>query len=446
MNFILKNENAVYYECGYSCDNCSFVRLGEKAFFLTDGRYAIEAREIIKNAEILQTRGALSDEIRALLRREKVKKIVFDPHDFSYAEFKRLSDHSHVYFAAKPHFSKLKRMVKSAREIELLKQAARLGAQKFSEFAQFLNAAGEGLSEKELFYNANLIFTDRGNLDLSFSPIVAINQNAAKAHALPGDEVLRRGDLLLLDAGVKFNRYCSDRTRTALFGAVNSASADGAESANGKNSTSGADGRKFSSEADRQNFSSVPGEQNSDFEAGDRNLNAEPSGQNFNLKLAAEGQNFNFAARAKSCERAEEPAQTRLYAQGVQSKAPSDLAFAKDQKFASQKQNEIYEIVREAQAAAIKAVRAGVRACDVDFAARDFIAKQGYGEAFFHSTGHGVGLDIHELPLISPRDETVLREGMVFSVEPGIYLAGEFGVRIEDVVVVTAGGCEILSE
>lgn len=441
MNFILKNENAVYYECGYSCDNCAFVRLGEKAFFLTDGRYAIEAREIIKNAEILQTRGTLSDEIRALLRREKVKKIVFDPHDFSYAEFKRLSDHSHVYFAAKPHFSKLKRMVKSAREIELLKQAARLGAQKFSEFAQFLNAAGEGLSEKELFYNANLIFTDRGNLDLSFSPIVAINQNAAKAHALPGGDVLRRGDLLLLDAGVKFNRYCSDRTRTALFGAVN-----GAESANGKNSTSGADGRKFSSEAGGENFSSVPGKQNFDFEAGDRNLNAEPSRQNFNLKLAAEGQNFNFAARAKSCEQAEESAQARLYAQGVQSKAPSDLAFAKDQKFASQKQNEIYEIVREAQAAAIKAVRAGVQACDVDFAARDFIAKQGYGEAFFHSTGHGVGLDIHELPLISPRDETVLQEGMVFSVEPGIYLAGEFGVRIEDVVVVTAGGCEILSE
>ena len=441
MNFILKNENAVYYECGYSCDNCAFVRLDEKAFFLTDGRYAIEAREIIKNAEILQTRGALSDEIRARLRREKVKKIVFDPHDFSYAEFKRLSDHSHVYFAAKPHFSKLKRMVKSAREIELLKQAARLGAQKFSEFAKFLNAAGEGLSEKELFYNANSIFTDRGNLDLSFSPIVAINQNAAKAHALPGGDVLRRGDLLLLDAGVKFNRYCSDRTRTALFGAVNSA-----ESTNGKNSTSGADGKKFSSEADRQNFSSVPSEQNFDFEAGDRNLNAEPSGQNFDLKLAAEGQNFNFAARAKSCEQAEEPAQARRCTQDMQSKAPSDLAFVKDQKFASQKQNEIYEIVREAQAAAIKAVQAGVRACDVDFAARDFIAKQGYGEAFFHSTGHGVGLDIHELPLISPRDETVLQEGMVFSVEPGIYLAGEFGVRIEDVVVVTAGGCEILSE
>ena len=446
MNFILKNENAVYYECGYSCDNCAFVRLGEKAFFLTDGRYAIEAREIIKNAEILQTRSALSDEIRALLRREKVKKIAFDPHDFSYAEFKRLSDHSHVYFAAKPHFSKLKRIVKSAREIELLKQAARLGAQKFSEFAQFLNAAGEGLSEKELFYNANLIFTDRGNLDLSFSPIVAINQNAAKAHALPSGDVLRRGDLLLLDAGVKFNRYCSDRTRTALFGGANGTSADGTGSANGKNSTSGADGKKFSSEEDRQNFSSVPGEQNSDFEAAGQNLNAGPCGQNFSLKLAAEGQNFNSAVRAKSCGRAEELAQTRLYAQDMQSKAPSDLAFAKDQKFASQKQNEIYEIVREAQAAAIKAVRAGVRACDVDFAARDFIAKQGYGEAFFHSTGHGVGLDIHELPLISPRDKTVLREGMVFSVEPGIYLAGEFGVRIEDVVVVTAGGCEILSE
>ena len=89
-------------------------------------------------------------------------------------------------------------------------------------------------------------------------------------------------------------------------------------------------------------------------------------------------------------------------------------------------------------------MRAGVRACDIDKAARDFITKAGYAEAFFHSTGHGVGLDIHELPRISPKSEEIIKPGMVFSIEPGIYLQGEFGVRIEDVVVATENGCEIL--
>jgi len=151
---------------------------------------------------------------------------------------------------------------------------------------------------------------------------------------------LRYGDLLLLDAGVKFNRYCSDRTRTACF-----------------------------------------------------------------------DENFNFG---------------------------------KEQNFKNAKRQEIYEIVKEAQALAIAAVMPGKKASEIDVAARDFIAAQGYGEAFFHSTGHGVGVDIHELPFISKRGDTVLQEGMVFSVEPGIYLPGEFGVRIEDVVVVRENEAEIL--
>ena len=86
----------------------------------------------------------------------------------------------------------------------------------------------------------------------------------------------------------------------------------------------------------------------------------------------------------------------------------------------------------------------GKKAREIDAVARNFIAAQGFGREFYHSTGHGVGVDIHELPVISARSETVIKEGMVFSVEPGIYLPGELGVRIEDVVVARADGAEIL--
>ena len=105
---------------------------------------------------------------------------------------------------------------------------------------------------------------------------------------------------------------------------------------------------------------------------------------------------------------------------------------------------EIYELVLRAQEAAILAIKPGVRASLVDKAARDVIALAGYKEQFFHSTGHGVGLDIHELPRINLKSDTILKEGMVFSVEPGVYIEGEFGVRIEDVVAVREGGCEVL--
>jgi len=106
---------------------------------------------------------------------------------------------------------------------------------------------------------------------------------------------------------------------------------------------------------------------------------------------------------------------------------------------------EIYDIVLEAQMAGLAAVKAGVPACAVDKAARDVIELRGYGDYFGHSTGHGVGLAVHEGPRLSSRDDTVLQEGMVVTVEPGVYLPGVGGVRIEDSVVVERGGCRLLT-
>ena len=106
----------------------------------------------------------------------------------------------------------------------------------------------------------------------------------------------------------------------------------------------------------------------------------------------------------------------------------------------------VHEVVREAQAAAVEAVEPGVPAEAIDRAAREVIEDAGYGDAFFHRTGHGVGLDVHEEPYVVAGNDRELRPGMVFSVEPGIYIDGRFGCRIEDLVVVTAGGCERLND
>ncbi|WP_129115239.1 M24 family metallopeptidase [Halegenticoccus tardaugens] len=107
---------------------------------------------------------------------------------------------------------------------------------------------------------------------------------------------------------------------------------------------------------------------------------------------------------------------------------------------------EVHAVVREAQAAAVAAVEPGARAGDVDAAAREVIEAAGYGDRFIHRTGHGVGLDVHEEPYIVAGGGVELEPGMVFSVEPGVYVPGEFGVRIEDLVVVTDDGCERLNE
>jgi Xaa-Pro aminopeptidase len=109
------------------------------------------------------------------------------------------------------------------------------------------------------------------------------------------------------------------------------------------------------------------------------------------------------------------------------------------------KQNEVFDIVREAQQRAIEAVRPGVTGKEVDAAARDFIASRGYGDNFGHGLGHGVGLEVHEGPRISPMGQDVLEPGMVFTVEPGVYLPGWGGFRIEDMVVVTEDGCRVLT-
>ena len=341
MNYILRDENAVFYECGFSCDHAVFLKLGSEAFFITDARYTTEASEVIKNATVLEgDRRDLLKTARLLIRKSGIKSLAYNPSEWDVDAYARLSEKLSLTFQKKPNFSQLKRIIKSDVELEILKKAALYGKDAFHRFGEFLKLDGLGMDEKMAHFEAESIFKYHGQLDLSFSPIVALGENAAKPHALPTIKTLQKGELVLLDAGVKYQRYCSDRTRTSFF-----------------------------------------------------------------------NEHFNFE---------------------------------KEQHFDDAFKQKVYDTVLFAQEAALKAVKVGVKAKQIDQAARDVIEKAGFGSYFVHSTGHGVGLDIHESPVIGARSETIIEENMVFTIEPGIYLPEQFGVRIEDTIIVRDNGAEVM--
>ena len=112
---------------------------------------------------------------------------------------------------------------------------------------------------------------------------------------------------------------------------------------------------------------------------------------------------------------------------------------------ASSKARKIYETVLKANCLAIDAIQAGMTGIDADAVARDFITEAEFGENFGHGLGHGIGMEVHEVPSLSPLSKDTLETGMVVTVEPGIYFTGFGGVRIEDDVVITDTGCEIIT-
>jgi Xaa-Pro aminopeptidase len=219
-------------------------------------------------------------------------------------------------------------MIKTEEEIKLIKKAMELGRKGFNDFKQNLPEY-IGKTEQWMAFENKKILTKNGELDISFEPIIALEKNAAKPHATPTNKKYEEGKILLIDAGIKYKRYCSDRTETYI-----------------------------------------------------------------NKK--------------------------------------------------SKEQQKVYDIVLKAQEEVIKKGRSGMKASELDILARTYIDKQGFGKFFVHSTGHGVGVDIHEFPYITKNNNVIIEDNMTFSVEPGIYLPNNFGVRIEDCVSVKNGKLELL--
>lgn len=123
----------------------------------------------------------------------------------------------------------------------------------------------------------------------------------------------------------------------------------------------------------------------------------------------------------------------------------SDMTRTVFYKEVSDEQKNVYNLVRTANETAEAMIKPGVKLCDIDKAARDVITEAGYGENFNHRLGHFIGRDVHEYGDVSATFDFAVEEGMIFSIEPGIYLQGDFGVRIEDLVLVTKDGCEVLN-
>ncbi len=245
-------------------------------------------------------------------------------------ERQRLEEHAPgVRFVdVDPLISEL-RMCKDAAEVETMRQAARLNREAFHAVQAALRP---GRTEIELALEYRIAALRAGAARLSFDPIIGAGPNGALGHTEPGNRPARTGDLVVVDAGVKFGGYCSDITRTYGVGQI------------------------------------------------------------------------------------------------------------------SDELRRVHDVVRQANEAGRAAARPGVTAGQVDAAARAVIAAAGYGANFTHRLGHGLGLEIHEPPYIVAGSELVLRPGMVFTVEPGIYLPGVGGVRIEDNVVITETGSETITD
>jgi len=328
-SFVSFSPPANEYISGFRGSTSAIVISRERAILLCDFRYTEQAQNQVANLEVLEVTGSLEQRAGETLAELGCVQTAFDPGALSVAQFDVLKSAFTGVLAPHPALLARLRMVKSTLEIEKLRAASQLAE------AVLLNVLGElrtGLTEREFAARIEYEFKVAGAEKSSFSPIVLFGARSSLPHGVPGPRALEHGDIILLDFGCVLDGYCSDCTRTYVFG-------------------------------------TIPG-----------------------------------------------------------------VWF-----------EDIYTVTLRAQLAALAAVRPGVACRDVDAAARDIIREAGYGPQFGHGTGHGVGLEIHEAPRLNLQSEAVLEPGMVVTVEPGIYLPARGGVRIEDLVVVTEDGCEVLT-
>ncbi len=329
---LVTNPRDIRYLTGFiGDDSWALIPMrGGKAYILSDFRFDEQIQQEAPHAQAIIRKKSLGEELKALTKRLKADKIGLQAEYVTLQLRKGLVKHLGAKSLAPIDDGLLEqRAVKDAKEIKAIRKAIAIQQQAFKELRKFIKP---GMTENEITAYLEYRMRALGADGPGFPSIVAADANASLCHAIPGPKKVRKGGILLVDWGAKYQGYCSDMTRVLSLGKM------------------------------------------------------------------------------------------------------------------KPKIKEIYQIVLEAQLAGIAAIGPGKKLSDVDAAARDVIDKAGYGKYFGHSLGHGIGLDIHEAPRLAAKTKGELAPGHVVTVEPGIYLPGVGGVRLEDDVLVTARGHQVLCD
>jgi len=329
---LVSDPEDVRYLSGFRGDDATLVVGAYAASICTDARYWEQVHAEVADLELCKVteQPLLAQSVTEAARLLGAgARLGYQGAQVSHASYRRLRRLHEGGLRDVGQLVTLLRTVKDETEIAAMRRAAAVT----DEALGLVVARGLiGRKERDVAWDLQAEYHRLGAEGEAFPAIVAAGDHGAQAHALPGERVIRAGELVVVDTGARVDGYCSDITRTYAAG--------------------------------------------------------EPSGE----------------------------------------------------------LRRIYEVVLEAQLAGLAAVRAGAHGRrDVDAAARAVIAAAGFGDRFGHGTGHGVGREVHEAPSLGRVRGDQLEAGMVCTVEPGIYIEGLAGVRIEDTVLVTAGGCERLT-
>ncbi len=322
---LVTSEPGEFYAMGFHGEGVAFIT-PDKTWYYTDTRYIEAAQHLIAGAEVaLPPKGMNYRKLAAdLVKSNNVVKLGFEDEYMPVAEHSQWTKAVEAEFVPASQLLTDLRMVKDADELAAMKEAQRITDEALLEILNFLKP---GLTEQEVAARLTYIMARKGAERNSFDPIVACGANGSKPHAVPGPDVIQKGQFLTMDFGCKVGGYCSDMTRTVAVG--------------------------------------------------------QPSKE---MEL-------------------------------------------------------VYNTVLQAQLAGIAAAHAGVIGADVHNAGAKVIADAGYGDYFGHGFGHSLGIEIHENPRFSNLWDKPIPAGALLSAEPGIYIPGKFGVRIEDVVMLTEDGC-----
>jgi Xaa-Pro aminopeptidase len=319
---LITDPSNIRYLSGFTGSNGQIIITSKKCFLLTDFRYFGLAEKVLpKGIALSKALKSPFENIRKIIAGQKIKTLYFEANSTSYSKYLLLKKELvKINLQPREKFIEIFRIVKTPAELAKITKAQRIAEKILTETVKNLKT---GKSENEVSWEIIRLAHQYGADDVSFPPIVAFGNDSGTPHHLSGSRRLKKGDIVLLDLGMKYKGYCSDMTRTF--------------------------------------FTAPP----------------------------------------------------------------------------TRQQKTVYLTVLEAQETAINTIKAGITGLAADETARKIITKAGFGKNFGHSLGHGVGLQIHELPSLSNHYGEAIPENAVVTVEPGIYLQNSFGVRIEDMVLVT---------